>query len=128
MPVAERAELDAVTGPPALDRAARHPQHASALGPGTRLGKYQIQRQLGAGGMSTVWEARDTELDRRVALKLLSAGDRVLMLREARAMAQVNHPNVVAVYDVGSHEGSPFVVTELLEGESLRERLRAGPL
>jgi Tol biopolymer transport system component/predicted Ser/Thr protein kinase len=117
--VGERAELDAVTGPAAPERAARHPQHAPEPGPGSRLGKYQIRRQLGAGGMSTVWEARDLELDRRVALKLLSAGDRARMLREARAMAKLRHPNVLTVFDAETLAGHDVIAMELIDGESL---------
>jgi Tol biopolymer transport system component/predicted Ser/Thr protein kinase len=118
--VGERADFDAVTGPAAPDRAARHPQHAPELAPGTRLGKYLIVQQLGAGGMSTVWDARDIELDRRVALKLLTAGDhRARMLREARAMARLRHPNVLTVFDAETLAGRDVIVMELIDGASL---------
>ena len=118
--VGERAGFDAVTGPAAPDRAARHPQHAPELAPGTQLGKYRIVQQLGAGGMSTVWDARDIELDRRVALKLLSTGDhRARMLREARAMARLRHPNVLTVFDAETLAGRDVIVMELIDGESL---------
>ena len=112
--------MDAVTVAVAPDRAARHPQHAPDLAPGARLGKYQIVQQLGAGGMSTVWDARDTELDRRVALKLLFAGDhRARMLREARAMARLRHPNVLTVFDAETLAGRDVIAMELIDGESL---------
>ncbi len=84
--------------------------------------------------MGEVYRARDTRLDRTVAVKVIHASlvaDAERLRRfeqEARAVGALNHPNILAVYDVGEHEGSPFLVTELLEGDSLRERLRAGPL
>ncbi len=104
------------------------------LEPNTRLGPYQILSQLGAGGMGEVYRARDERLGRDVAIKILpgsfsTSDDRLARFeQEARAAGVLNHPNVVAVYDIGHHEGAPFVVTELLEGESLRDRLREGPL
>jgi serine/threonine protein kinase len=104
------------------------------LTPGTRLGPYEIVAPLGAGGMGEVYRAHDTRLGRDVALKVLQgtcAGDPDLLRRfehEARATAALNHANIVALHDVGSHEGSPYLVIELLEGETLRERLRAGAL
>ena len=101
---------------------------------GKRIGAYEIVAPLGAGGMGEVYRARDTRLGRDVALKVLPAsvaGDADRLRRfeqEARATGALNHPNVLAVYDVGEHEGTPFLVTELLEGATLRERLQAGPL
>jgi serine/threonine protein kinase/tetratricopeptide (TPR) repeat protein len=100
------------------------------LAPGTRLGRYAVVAPLGAGGMGEVYRARDARLDREVAIKVLAAGaagDRRQMKRfeqEARAAGSLNHPNILAVYDVGRHEGAPYLVTELLEGETLRERMR----
>ncbi len=94
---------------------------------GQRLGPYEIVALIGAGGMGEVYRARDARLQRDVAVKVLSAGGRdASQLRrfeqEARAAGLLSHPNVVAVYDVGSHDGAPYVVSELLEGHSLRER------
>jgi len=89
---------------------------------------------LGAGGMGVVYRARDPRLDRDVAIKLIPeifAADQGRARRfeqEARAAGQLNHPNILAVYDVGLHAGAPYIVSELLEGESLRDRLRAGAL
>jgi eukaryotic-like serine/threonine-protein kinase len=104
------------------------------LTPGTKLGPYEILSPLGAGGMGEVYRARDSRLGREVALKILPVGysadpDRLRRFeQEARATAALNHPNILAVFDVGRQEGSPYIVSELLEGESLRTRLHAGPL
>jgi eukaryotic-like serine/threonine-protein kinase len=101
---------------------------------GTELGPYKILSPLGAGGMGEVYRARDTRLGRDVAVKVLPAdwcGDPERLRRfeqEARATAALNHPNILAVFDVGQQDGSPYIVSELLEGESLRSRLRTGPL
>ncbi|MEO8053856.1 MAG: protein kinase [Acidobacteriota bacterium] len=98
-----------------------------ALAPGTRLGPYEVLAPLGAGGMGEVYEARDTRLDRRVALKVVRSevaanSDHLARFeREAKAVAALNHPHILTVHDVGTHEGTPYVVTELLEGESLRD-------
>jgi len=101
---------------------------------GSRLGPYQVVAPLGSGGMGEVYKARDTRLGRDVAIKVLPAeytadADRLRRFeQEARADGQLNHPNILTVFDVGTHEGAPYVVTELLEGETLQERLRpAGP-
>jgi eukaryotic-like serine/threonine-protein kinase len=105
-----------------------------SLAPGTVVGPYTIVGPLGAGGMGEVYRARDTRLGREVALKILPRSvatdeDRLRRFElEARAASALNHPNVVAVHDVGRHEGVPFVVSELLEGETLRERLAGGAL
>jgi serine/threonine protein kinase/Tol biopolymer transport system component len=105
-----------------------------SLAPGTRLGPYEITTPLGAGGMGEVYRAHDSRLRRDVAIKVIAArfgADPDLLKRfeqEALASAALNHPNIVAVYDVGSHEESPYLVTELLEGESLRRRLSRGAL
>jgi eukaryotic-like serine/threonine-protein kinase len=101
---------------------------------GVQLGPYEIIAPLGAGGMGEVYRARDTRLKREVAIKVLPKAlsqdaDRLRRFeQEALATAALNHPNILAVFDIGSHEGSPYVVSELLEGETLRDRLRGGSL
>ncbi|HET7840146.1 MAG TPA: serine/threonine-protein kinase, partial [Terriglobia bacterium] len=101
---------------------------------GTKLGPYEIVGQVGAGGMGEVYRARDSRLERDVAIKVLPASfasdtDRLRRFeQEARAVAAMNHPNILAVYDIGTHEGAPYLVSELLEGETLRERLGGGAL
>ena len=105
-----------------------------ALSPGTHLGPYEIVSPLGAGGMGEVYKARDTRLGRDVAVKVLPeslARDAERMRRfeqEARAIAALSHPNVLAIYDTGTHDGMPYLVSELLQGESLRQALQEGPL
>jgi hypothetical protein len=105
-----------------------------ALTSGTKLGPYQIEAPLGAGGMGEVYRARDTRLDRNVALKILPESfahnrDRLHRFeQEARAVAALNHPNILAVFDIGQHNGSPYLVSELLEGDSLRATLDRGAL
>ncbi len=105
-----------------------------AVAPGTTLGPYEIIALLGAGGMGEVYRARDTRLDRTVAIKILPAhlsGDdeaRRRFEREARAVSSLSHPNICALYDVGRHGDSSYLVMEYLEGETLAERLRKGPL
>jgi serine/threonine protein kinase/Tol biopolymer transport system component len=102
--------------------------------PGARLGPYEVLAPLGAGGMGEVYRARDTRLARDVAIKVLPPGSvdspdrRHRIESEARATGQLTHPNILAIYDIGTHDGSPFLVTELLEGETLRARLDSGPL
>ncbi|HXJ15989.1 MAG TPA: serine/threonine-protein kinase, partial [Candidatus Polarisedimenticolia bacterium] len=104
------------------------------LSTGTKLGPYEILSPLGVGGMGEVYRARDTRLERDVAIKILpesfaSDPDRVRRFeQEARAASQLNHPNIVVVHDFGTHEGSLYVVQELLEGETLGARLQSGPL
>ncbi len=101
---------------------------------GTRLGRYEIRSKLGAGGMGEVYRAHDERLNRDVAIKVLPAAlsqdtDRLRRFeQEAQAAGALNHPNILAVYDVGMHDGSPYIVSELLEGEELREQLNDGPL
>jgi serine/threonine protein kinase len=101
---------------------------------GTKLGRYEILSLLGAGGMGEVYRARDVKLNRNVAVKVLPAmysadSDRLRRFeQEAQAAGALNHPNVLAVHDVGLHEGSPYVVSELLEGETFRDILNQGPL
>ena len=101
---------------------------------GTRLGPYEILAPIGAGGMGEVYKARDTRLGREVAVKVLPsefAADPERLRRfeqEARATAALEHPNILAIYDTGTYEGTPYIVEQLLEGESLRQRLSGGPL
>jgi len=105
-----------------------------ALSSGTRLGAYEIIVAIGSGGMGEVYRATDPRLGRDVAIKVLPASlsndpDRLRRFeQEARAAAALNHPNVLAVYDVGTHEASPYIVSELLTGATVRDRLNAGPL
>jgi Tol biopolymer transport system component len=105
-----------------------------SVGPGTKLGPYAITAAIGAGGMGEVFRARDTRLGRDVAIKVLPptvAGDPDALARfdrEARAVAALNHPNIVALFDIGKEGDTAFVVTELLEGQTLRERISAGPI
>ncbi len=104
------------------------------LAPGTKLGPYEILSPLGAGGMGEVWKARDTRLDRLVAIKVLpehlaaNADALGRFEREAKAVAALNHPNITALHDIGREGPSVFAVMELLEGETLRARLAQGPL
>jgi len=105
-----------------------------ALASGTQLGPYEILSALGAGGMGEVYRARDPRLGREVAIKVLPSGsapDSERLRRfeqEARATAVLNHPNILAVFDIGSQDNSPYIVSELLDGETLRERLNSGAL
>ena len=101
---------------------------------GRRLGNYEIVDKLGEGGMGEVWRARDARLNRTVAVKVLPAefaGDparRSRFEQEARALAALNHPNIVAIYDLGQSDGQAYLVSELVEGESLRKVVDRGPL
>src|SRR5216683_1761960 len=105
-----------------------------SLTAGTKLGRYEIRSKLGEGGMGEVYRGRDEKLNRDVAIKVLPAAlsqdaDRLRRFeQEAQAAGTLNHPNILAVYDVGTHDEAPYVVSELLEGESLKERLGDGPL
>ncbi|HTK94519.1 MAG TPA: protein kinase [Terriglobales bacterium] len=105
-----------------------------ALSPGTRLGPYQIVSALGAGGMGEVYRARDTRLEREVAIKVLtpsvgfSSDLKQRFEREARAISSLNHPHICTLFDVGHENGTDYLVMELLEGQSLAERLARGPL
>ena len=104
------------------------------LAAGTKLGPYEIQSQLGAGGMGEVYRARDTRLDRTVAIKVLnsqlvaSAELRARFEREARVISQLQHPNICVLHDVGREGATEYLVMEFLEGESLADRLKKGPL
>ncbi|MFL5391429.1 MAG: serine/threonine-protein kinase, partial [Myxococcales bacterium] len=110
------------------------PGNPSAFAPPHGLvdGRYRIERELGRGGMGRVYVARDERLLREVALKVLAPGhhDDVRLRRfehEARAAGSLQHPNILVVHDVGMHEREPYIITELLEGETLRELLRKRP-
>src|SRR6516165_12675705 len=104
------------------------------LQPGSRLGSFEILALLGAGGMGEVYRARDTSLKREVAIKVLPASwsrdpERLRRFEvEAQSAAALSHPNIVSIFHVGEHDGSPYIVTELLQGETLRDRLRRGPM
>src|SRR6266850_3868009 len=99
------------------------------LASGTKLGRYEIRSKIGEGGMGEVYLARDTQLGRDVAIKVLpsSYSDDAERLhrfeQEACAASALNHPNILIVHDIGTHDGSPYIVSELLEGETLRKRL-----
>jgi len=114
------AATEAGTGP-------MPPRLPAPLRQGARVGRYLIQEKIGAGAMGAVYEALDPELERNVALKLLhlEAEDPERLRAEGRALASVSHPNVVTVYDVGSHEGRMFVAMELVSGPTLRRWLEA---
>jgi serine/threonine protein kinase len=107
----------------------------ATLPPGARLGKYEIRRLLGAGGMGAVYEAHHTEIGKRVAIKVLAhelaaaPGARTRFLREAQLTSKINHPNIVDVNDMGNEDGRASIVMEFLDGEDLSQWLdRTGPL
>ena len=105
-----------------------------ALRSGTKLGPYEILSLLGAGGMGEVYRARDTRLNREVAIKVLPEAlahdaDRLRRFeQEARTIAALNHPNILGIHDIGVHDSAPFLVSEFLEGQTLRDKLVSGPL
>src|SRR5579863_8262219 len=105
-----------------------------ALTSGTKLGPYEIQSPLGAGGMGEVYRARDTRLERTVAIKVLPSHLssnpelKARFEREARAISSLNHPYICHLYDIGSQDGIAYLVMEFLQGETLADRLRRGPL
>src|SRR5262245_18919602 len=104
------------------------------LVPGTRLGPYEIAALIGAGGMGEVYRARDPRIGRDVAIKVLPAAfskdpERLRRFeQESRSAGILNHPDILAIYDVGTHDGAPYVVSALLDGETLRDRHKVGPL
>ena len=104
------------------------------LTPGTRLGPYEIAAPVGAGGMGEVYRARDTRLERTVAIKVLpghlsdSPEAKERFDREARSISSLNHPHICSLYDIGHQDGIDYLVMEFLEGETLAERLKKGPL
>jgi serine/threonine protein kinase len=116
--------------PPAAADVAPSPEAARLPGPGARIGKYEIIRELGRGGFGAVFAARDTKLGRKVAIKFLHGAlqpeDSARFLREARATARASHENIVVIHDVGEHAGSPFMVLEYLQGVPLSKLLQAG--
>ncbi len=105
-----------------------------SLAPGTRIGPYEIVSLIGAGGMGEVYEARDPRLSRRVALKVLPAAQtadersRERLMQEARAAAQLDHPHICTVYEVGEQDGHAFIAMQLVEGETLDHRIRRAPM
>jgi eukaryotic-like serine/threonine-protein kinase len=111
-----------------------HERRALPLTAGARVGPYELLSRIGAGGMGEVFRGRDTRLDRLVAIKLLSPAPDVTPKQlerfhlEARAISRVSHPNICALYDVGQQDGVPFLVMELLEGQTLANRLESGPM
>src|SRR6202045_1481190 len=149
-PADRSAYLDQVCAEPSLRREvealiAAHEQGDSsfmehsavengALKRGTKLGPYEILAPLGAGGMGEVYRARDTRLDRSVAIKILpahlsqNAEAKERFDREARSISSLSHPNICHLYDVGQQDGASYLVMEYLEGETLADRLRKGPL
>jgi serine/threonine protein kinase len=116
------------------NRAALLPRFSVNISAGTKLGRYQIRAKLGEGGMGEVYLARDTRLDRQVALKVLPAdvgADRSRMNRfvqEAKATSALNHPNIITIYEIEEGVAGHFIATEFVDGETLRERLRKAPL
>ena len=117
---------------PAAERGEVARRRVASRGPARSIGRFVVRERLGEGGMGVVLAAHDPELDRHVAIKLLRDGrrsprDRARLLREAQAMARLAHPNVVAVYEVGSDRGRLFIAMELVEGVTLATWLQAAP-
>jgi hypothetical protein len=131
--LAHEAARGALDQPAAIPSELGSAPEPVALASGSQVGPYEVVSLLGAGGMGEVYRARDTRLGREVAIKRIRDPARRSDLRrrfeqEARAAGQLNHPNILAVYDVGTHGGLPYLVTELLDGETLRQRLLGRPL
>jgi serine/threonine protein kinase/Tol biopolymer transport system component len=131
---AEAAVGDFIAVPALRDAAELLSTQAPGEMIGKQFGHYQIQAFIGAGGMGEVYAAKDTRLGRKVAIKLLPAAltrdvDRLRRFeQEARAIGMLNHPNILTIHDIGTHEDQPYIVSELLEGETLRERIKGGAL
>src|SRR5256885_15795246 len=104
------------------------------LAPGTKLGPYEVVAPLGAGGMGEVYRARDARLERDVAVKILpqhlssDPGLKARFEREARSISALSHPHICHLYDIGSQDGTDYLVMELLQGQTLAQRLEKGPL
>src|SRR5436853_2558571 len=104
------------------------------LGPGVTLSHYHIVSKIGAGGMGEVYLAQDTKLDRKVALKILPAEvvahpDRMnRFVREAKAASALNHPNIITIHEIDQTDSVQFIAMEFIDGETLRQRMRTGPL
>ncbi len=100
--------------------------------PGDRVDRYLIEDPIGEGGMGRVFRAHDERLDRKVAIKVVLDAEsheaRERLLREAKAVAKLDHPNIVSVFDVGEHEAKPYIAMELVEGKSLRSLIGEGAL
>ena len=134
-PMARLAGLEVMSGTAQGPNLTRGREIQAALSAGVVVGeRYRIEAEVGRGGMGEVYRARDARIGRDVAIKVmpaLSVSDPDRLRRfdlEARAAGALNHPNVLAIHDVGMHDGAPFIVSELLVGETLRERLKRGPL
>ena len=132
--LASHEQAGSLMNEPAFDAVEGFAPDSDGLKAGERVSHYEIMGPLGAGGMGVVYVARDARLGRRVALKLLPSKfsqheDRLHRFeQEAQAASALSHPNILSIYDIGTHDGSPFVVSELLEGETLRDRLASGAL
>ena len=107
---------------------------SETISPNATIAQYTIVSKIGEGGMGEVWRARDTRLGRDVAIKFLPANfaadaDRLNRFeQEARATSALNHPNILTVFDIGTHDGAAFIVAELLEGQELRDRMNRGQI
>src|SRR5437899_12438565 len=105
---------------------------SSSISAGTKIGRYEIRSQIGAGGMGEVYRALDTELDRTVAIKILPdslASDQQRLQRfiqEAKSASALNHPHILTIHEIGTSGDSRFIATEFIDGETLRERMNAG--
>src|SRR5713101_6256745 len=125
-----RSLLEQHTADSRLDRAVWEPAAESTgtrFAAGTQLGQYRIEAALGAGGMGEVFRARDTRLNRTVAIKISKRRFTGRFKSEARAVAALNHPNIVQIYELGSEDGDDFIVMEFVPGRTLAELLRAAP-